>query len=306
MIHHQLGDAGEARALHEVALQTAAQARDLLSRVMSRADLGALALAGGRVREAREHLARADAHSRRLGDPAGETRVLVLWGDASRLEGALDEARRRYRQAAKVAQLLSSDQPLQDLVRRRLELVSGTTPRTATCPAPARLAAYYRGALEVGAKLVLAAHLRECEACAQELAALSRRERQRLAQRLRGALRVLEAALVSPKVQVAGVRGEAAGPQVYRAGELEVILNRRPSSAHRYQHDLTALVHTGGQEPEGIADARVELYQGEGLIAVASASDRGHFTFSGVEPGEYELCLLWGEREIRLREVRLA
>jgi hypothetical protein len=306
MIHHQLGEAGEAHALHEMALETAAAGRDLVSRVMSRTDLGALALADGRVGEAREHLARAQAHARRIGDRAGEARVLLLWGDAWRLEGTLDEARRRYDQAAGVAQVLNSAHPLHDVVRRRLELVSGAPPRPAACPAPARLAAYYRGALEGGQQLVVAAHSRECEACAQELAALARRERQGLARRLRGALQVLEAVLVSPQLQAAGVRGEAAGPQVYRAGELEIILNRRPSPTHRHQHDLAGLVHAGGQEPEGIAAARVELYRGGGLIAVSSVNARGHFSFTAVEPGEYRLCLLWGAREILLGEVRLA
>ena len=52
--------------------------------------------------------------------------------------------------------------------------------------------------------------------------------------------------------------------------------------------------------------AAVELYQDEGLIAVARINERGHFSFTPVEPGEYEIRLLWGEREIRLRRVGFA
>jgi hypothetical protein len=55
--------------------------------------------------------------------------------------------------------------------------------------------------------------------------------------------------------------------------------------------------------PETIGGARVELYRGEGLIAITEISPRGQFTFAKVEPADYDLSLVWQDRELRLKGV---
>jgi len=187
-----------------------------------------------------------------------------------------------------------------------------------SCPASEQLIAYRHGELRGSEHLVVAQHLRQCPHCARELAALTREDRLVLnpAERtgpgewlVRTATQVVEAALVTPQAQVAGVRnipGRAQStPQVYRADGMEVIINQRPARTRPYQWDLVGLVHIAGQVPETIGEARVELYRGEGLIAIEQVSPRGQFTFAGLESAGYDLSLMWGQQEIRLRGIQV-
>jgi hypothetical protein len=64
-------------------------------------------------------------------------------------------------------------------------------------------------------------------------------------------------------------------------------------------------VHVGGQVPETIGGTSAELFRGEGLIAIGQVSPRGRFTFEALAPARYELVLLWGDREIRLRGIEV-
>lgn len=190
-----------------------------------------------------------------------------------------------------------------------------------SCPKPDQLIAYHQRELQGSEKLIVAQHLRQCPHCARELAALARDERIGLGERVRAAIEVLDAVLVTPQrpqgcqIQAAGVRGapEAARPtpQVYRAyeneheNEIEIIVNQRPSRTHPRRWDLSGLVHIGGQVPETIGRATVELYRGEGLIAITKVSSRGQFTFTAVEPAGYDLSLVWEDREVRLKGVQV-
>jgi hypothetical protein len=179
-----------------------------------------------------------------------------------------------------------------------------------SCPASEQLIAYYQDELEGSEKLVVAQHLRQCPHCARELATLTRVERAGWGERLRTAIRALDAGLVSPPVQIAGAVRDAAqrahpAPLLYRAEEVEVILNLRPSRTHPRQQELSGLVSVGGQVPETIGGAQVELYRDEGLIAITRVSPLGHFTFAAMEPADYDLSLIWDDREIRLTGVRV-
>jgi len=64
-------------------------------------------------------------------------------------------------------------------------------------------------------------------------------------------------------------------------------------------------VRVGERVPGTIGGARVELYRGAGLIAIAAVDSGGRFAFAGVESAGYDLCLLWENRDIRLRGVRI-
>ena len=176
-----------------------------------------------------------------------------------------------------------------------------------SCPTPDQLIAYQQGELRGSEKLVVVQHLRQCPHCARELAALAREERMGLGERVRAAIKVLDAVLVTPQLQAAGVRGAPGAtrrtPQVYRAGEIEIIVSQTSSRTHPRRWDLSGLMHVGGRVPETIGRAKAELYQGEGLIAIAVVSPRGHFTFRAVEPGGYDIRLAWGDREVRVKNM---
>jgi anti-sigma factor RsiW len=178
-----------------------------------------------------------------------------------------------------------------------------------SCPEPDRLIAYRQDELGGNEKLIVIQHLRQCPHCARELADLAREERAGLGERFREAVEVLEAALVTPQAQVAAVRD---GPgtarpkqQVYRAAEVEIIVSLRPVWGQPGKWDLSGLVHIGGQVPETIGGAKVELYRGEGSIAITMVSARGHFGLTNVDPAEYDLALFWEGRDIRLKGVRV-
>jgi anti-sigma factor RsiW len=178
-----------------------------------------------------------------------------------------------------------------------------------TCPESDQLIAYYQGELEGNQKLVVVQHLRQCPHCARELAALAREARAGLRERLRAAIEMVEATLVVPQTRATVVRDapEAARSErrVYRAGETEITLGQRLAWAQPGRWDLFGAVHVGGRVPETIGAARAELYRGEGLVAVAAVDSGGQFTFAGVEPADYDLSLVWENRDIRLRGVRI-
>lgn len=178
-----------------------------------------------------------------------------------------------------------------------------------TCPESDQLIAYHQGELEGNEKLVIAQHLRQCPHCARELAGLAHEERVSLRQRLRAAIEVLEATLMMPPTQVAVVREAPevtrAEQQVYRAGEIEIALSQQAVWAQPGRWDLSGQVRVGGRVPETIGGARVELYRGAGLIAIAAVDPRGHFAFAGAESADYDFSLLWEGRDIQMKGVRI-
>jgi hypothetical protein len=178
-----------------------------------------------------------------------------------------------------------------------------------SCPEPDQLIAYQHGELKGSEKLVVAQHLRQCPHCARELANLARDERAGLGERFRKALEILEAAPAKPQSQAATARdgSEMARPKqrVYRAGEIEIVVSQRPVWGQSGRWDLSGLVRVGGRVPETMEEARVELYRGEGVIAITFVNPHGHFVFTNVEPAAYDLALLWKGLDVRVKDVRV-
>jgi glutaredoxin len=191
----------------------------------------------------------------------------------------------------------------------RLQALLTATLYRSSCPDSEQLIAFHQGELQGNEKLVVAQHLRGCPHCARELATLARDERESLGERMGTALKVLVAARMAPQAQPAAVRDRSRPartiPQVFRADDVEFILTLQPSFALPHQQDLSGVVHVGGQVPETIGGARVELYRDGGLISITHVTPRGHFTFAAIDPDEYDLSLLWGDRDIWLRGVRV-
>ena len=84
----------------------------------------------------------------------------------------------------------------------------------------------------------------------------------------------------------AGIRGEAAGPAIYEAGESQVMLTAQPSGAAAGRYELLGLLV--GPEPAGLT---ANLWQGEDLIATVPVDEGGNFVFSNLAPGGYELII---------------
>ena len=197
-----------------------------------------------------------------------------------------------------------------------------------SCPTPDQLIACQRGELQGSEELTVAQHLRQCPHCARELAALAHQnvetEGLGLGEQFRATIKVLEAVLVTPQaspralsraVQATGMSG-ASGvtrprPQVYRACKTEIVVNQYPSRTHPHRWDLSGLVRVARNQvfrkkPGFSHDgARAELYRGEELTAITTISPRGHFVFTAVEPANYDINLVWEDREARLKGVQV-
>ena len=188
-----------------------------------------------------------------------------------------------------------------------LQAVLSATLYRHTCPEPDQLIAYHQDELMGNQKLVVAQHLRQCPHCARELAGLARKERAGLLDQVRDRIEVLVATLTTPAPSAAVARDGPGGlrpkQQVYRAGEMDVIVSLEPAAGEPGLWELSGLVHVGGEVPETIGGSRVELYRSEGLVAITTVSRRGHFAFSKVELGSFDLALLWEGREVRLEGV---
>jgi hypothetical protein len=199
--------------------------------------------------------------------------------------------------ARQVAELATLQTVLTDRLYRR------------SCPSPDQLLSFQQDELDKGERLVIAQHLRQCPHCARELATLARDERAGLGDWLRSVIKVVDGLLVTPRLQPAAVRDASPAsrpaPQVYQADEVEVIVQMQASGTHPHLRDLSCLVHIGGHVPETIGQAQAELYRGDGLVDMTRVSPRGRFVFEAVEPSVYDLSLVWGDREIRLKGIKV-
>ena len=90
-----------------------------------------------------------------------------------------------------------------------------------------------------------------------------------------------------------------------RADEVENILSTHFDPPPLQRWELSGLIHVGGEVPATIDRARAELWHEEELIGVCQVSPRGRFSFASVEPGKYELNVVWDKWDFWLREVKV-
>jgi anti-sigma factor RsiW len=177
------------------------------------------------------------------------------------------------------------------------------------CPAPESLTGYLARDLDRNDTLVVAQHVRECPHCARELATLAREARSGPGW-ARRALQVLEAALIQPAggwepAAVRGGPGWLAGARRYQADEVEALVMVGDPAARGDRQDVTGLLHVGGAVPEEAGEVTAELYRDDGLVGLAQVSTRGQFSFGELSAGTYDVCLVWGAREIWLRGIEV-
>ena len=153
----------------------------------------------------------------------------------------------------------------------------------ASCPTPDHLIAYKQGELGGSEKLTVAQHLRECPHCARELAPLTRDKREDVTS--------CERAEAAIEIRIAPGMVHPA-PQVYQLCDTEIGVTQHASQTHPGRWDLSGRVQVGGQVPESVDGATVELYQDGELVATTTVNPRGQFTFRDLELGGYHIHLM--------------
>jgi hypothetical protein len=197
-----------------------------------------------------------------------------------------------------IAALIEGSPELMDRVRVLRHLQGSLLARLfrADCPGPHSLGEYYLGSLPASQMSMIRQHMQHCPHCAAELLRLESFMAPGLFERGK----VVVAALLGsdPSASLtpaAAVRGEEAGPRIYLAGGMQVILETQSETRRPERRSMTGLV-TG--RPAG--EMEVQLIAGDLPPLSVHAGDMGDFQFSGLTPGVYTLRLLTTEEEIQI------
>jgi hypothetical protein len=178
-----------------------------------------------------------------------------------------------------------------------------------TCPDSATLGNFYLGLLPEDAATKISTHLTHCPHCTQEVEQLeaflaetavslesSTVERIKIwiAKRLPSGGQTRNM-LGTP---VFAVRGENNGPLMYEAGDAQLSLEIQDDPEHPGRKSILGLVL--GTERAAL-EAR--LIQGERMVTAVALDELGNFTFTGLEPGKYELTLSGQDIEIHVQDL---
>lgn len=178
-----------------------------------------------------------------------------------------------------------------------------------TCPDSATLGNFHLGLLSDEAAAPIKKHLAICPHCPQEIAQLeafmaetavspepSTVERIKIwiARRIPGSGQTRNA-LGTPAF---AVRGGETGPLMYEAGDAQLSLEVQDDPEHPGRKSILGLVL--GIETDDVA---VKLLKGDVVETAVTLDDLGNFTFTGLEPGKYELTLSGQEIEIHVQNI---
>jgi anti-sigma factor RsiW len=186
------------------------------------------------------------------------------------------------------------------------------------CPPPQELGEYHLGLLAADRAAAVAYHLAECPHCTREiaqlqdyLADLSPALDLSQVERVVGRVRVLVARLLAagdeagwpgqPSLAPAlpGLRGAEAGPLIYQADGLQVLIQIQEDVQQPGRKTILGLV-TGLDNPHQL---EVHVWQAGQRIATAPVDELGNFALSNVTPGSYELILSGPEVEIHIQAL---
>lgn len=173
------------------------------------------------------------------------------------------------------------------------------------CPPPERLALYQMRLLSAAEQLQLAAHVRQCNACQQELAEFAAApETPPVWAWLQQAYQVVEAARL-PQPASGVLRGPTGTPlQRFATPEVEIHLSVQPGLEAGQRMLLGRLTAQPGMEVV-VTGLEVWLLQEEQSWA-ALVEAGGLFTFEGLEPGTYQLAVPLLDQVIKISEVEVA
>jgi|GEM_PF-544610 len=204
-------------------------------------------------------------------------------------------------------------------IYRRMVAALAVALDRAACPEAETLGDFYLDALPAGQKLVVAKHLAACPQCAAELQAFDRPvpSADWLAG-LKGLSSVLTGVLEAIRVPLrplAVARGDTARPHYYRAGNLNISIGYRSSTAQRGVLSGVILAPASRAAPaprfplpvaqEGrMPFIHVTLFRHDAEVSVQPIDALGSFVFEDIPPGEYDLAFDWDERVVLVTGIR--
>lgn len=189
----------------------------------------------------------------------------------------------------------------------------------AACPPALELGEYHLDMLPVAKTTVVQQHVATCPYCAQELAQLAafmdspdpylhpapwttlRRQVNVLVARLTSGMQA--GGLFGPPAlapALAGLRGDAAGPLTYEAGDAQIILDVQQDGQQAGRQALIGLVM--GLDGQAL---RATLWRDQQQIVAAAVDTLGNFAFDDLAPGQYELILTGGQDEVHIQDLHL-
>ena len=184
------------------------------------------------------------------------------------------------------------------------------------CPSPEVLADYGLGRLPDAERLRVAAHVRGCPVCSEELASVgSWRESEpvSLLARLQEALAL---AWLAHQVAQAAAPVRGAGWQSrFEQGDVVITLSTRGAAlTGRVRSRAAALMQprarTSARDSDAIRGGQVWLLGREARVDFAPVEskldERGRFRFNTLAPGEYDLLLRLERQDIAVEAIRIA
>lgn len=178
-----------------------------------------------------------------------------------------------------------------------------------TCPDSATLGNFHLGLLPEAAATEIADHVAICPHCVRELEQLE-------AFLAETAVSLQPSTVERIKVWIAkrlptggqtgstlgtpafAMRGDDTGPLMYEAGTAQLSLEVQDDPEHPGRKSILGLVL--GIETEAV-EAR--LVQGDEVVTAVTLDELGNFTFTGLEPGTYELTLSGKDIEIQVQNL---
>ena len=173
------------------------------------------------------------------------------------------------------------------------------------CPAPEVLGQYHLDLLSPDERLTVAAHVRTCPHCTQELELLSQPEDaliRHVMNIFKNVTQVVDAMLVAPlSTQPTTVRGYTQQHLAFRGADVDVLIGFAPTTPNRCVGTLTGTI----LQMERISDKQVWLFPPNQSPQATDIDTLGIFTFENITPGEYVLALNIGDQALLLREVTI-
>ncbi len=178
-----------------------------------------------------------------------------------------------------------------------------------TCPDSATLGSFHLGLLPEEAAKEIADHVAICPHCVREVEQLElflaetavfpqpstvERIKVWIAKRLPSGAQSGNT-LGTPAF---ALRGDDTGPLMYEAGDAQLSLEVQDDPEHPGRKSILGLVL--GIETEAV-EAR--LIQGDVVVTAVTLDELGNFTFTGLEPGKYELTLSGQDIEIHVQNL---
>lgn len=183
------------------------------------------------------------------------------------------------------------------------------------CPSPEELGEYQLGVLPRGQVAAVASHLADCLHCTREIAQLEEyldeltpdlefstleRIQVLVAQFVGKGRGTTSLESMAPAPAVVGLRGEEQGPQLYQAGDVQIVIEVQDDAERQDRSVLLGLV-TGVDTHE----LKVHLWQADQPVTTASVEDIGTFVIPNLAPGSYELMLSGPEVEIHIQALEI-